>query len=730
MRIFRRKKENTAELLLVAVKDKGKYDFFAALAKTIVLFLIVYGAIGGFLAAFEIEYNSALCMLALFVLAFVLSLVYETGRKWLTNLTSIAFFLLYFYIAVTNYWVINSGYYAILNRFYEVAREYLNVSGGMEYSLMIEDEYMAVTAFAMFLGMVGLILLNIQLQNNCSLMKVMILTFTPYVIPMYFECSPPLMYIIFMFTGYAVVAILPEGRVGISTQMRYALPVTALVVILFVRLAAFIMPEEDYTRIASESAAKEASREGMERFAQYGMLALFPQNITGTGVSGGMLSKGSAVMPSYETALIVRYTPYNFRPVYLKAFTGVDYIGTSWTQARMEWPGDGNMELSMLSRQYEYFDYEGASQGMGVMEVEKAGIDDEFEYRPYYTDYDYIEEKDNAMVYCYYPDNGKTKLIYDAQPHERYLEVSDRCEDAVRQVCEEEGFGGTEEEIADQIVNYFSENYYYTLRPGFYYGNPDYISHFLLESNKGYCAHFASAATMLFRQMGIPARYVEGYAFSYADVVMNGDLVEGAKYEDYYDGFSEIGPTALIQLEVPDSHAHAWVEIYDSDRGWIIVDPTPSSTEQNSTSFWEAFMNMNGEGDELNLGESNIGAYIESALGGITYVLFVAAVMAAVVLIIIRIIRIRKEKRLPERERVQLEYRRLQKIAAKKNARYQTLRTLRQQLDWIKEKCNMEISDEQENALYQAFFADKMDYDCDNLCRELRRIKRTIRLRS
>lgn len=32
---------------------------------------------------------------------------------------------------------------------------------------------------------------------------------------------------------------------------------------------------------------------------------------------------------------------------------------------------------------------------------------------------------------------------------------------------------------------------------------------------------------MLFRQMDVPARYVEGYVFSYADVAENGELVEG-----------------------------------------------------------------------------------------------------------------------------------------------------------------------------------------------------------
>ena len=120
--LFRKKeKENTADVSLVKLPDSEKYDFFAALAKSLILFALVYGSVGGFLAAFEIEFHSGLLMLSLFVLGFVLSVTYETGKKWLANLTSLAALLVFAYLAVTSYWVINSGYYYILNRIFDVA---------------------------------------------------------------------------------------------------------------------------------------------------------------------------------------------------------------------------------------------------------------------------------------------------------------------------------------------------------------------------------------------------------------------------------------------------------------------------------------------------------------------------------------------------------------------------------------------------------------------------------
>jgi len=733
----KREKENRADLAAVRVQDNGKYDFLAVLAKSLILFCLVYGAVGGFLASFEIDFHAGVCMLALFALSFVLSAVYETGRRWLIDLTAFLVLFLYMAVAVTNYWIINSGYYFILNRIFDVAREYFDAASGMEYSLAVEDGYLAVTTFAVFLGMVGVILLNIGLHHKSTPFGILFLTMTPFVIPMYFERTPPLFYCILMLTGYAAVMPLSYGRGRVSKQMRCLLPVAAVVVVLLVRAAAFLVPEQRYERLVPQSQAKAASGEGMELFARYGMQALFPQDTAQSGVSGGKLSKGSAVMPSNETALVVKYTPYSFAPVYLKAFTGVDYIGTAWTEAAEEWPEDSHMEMSLYSRQRQFESEEAGeaggifSQGRGIMEVEKRGADAAFEYRPYYTDYCNIEEKGGVFTYCYYPDNGASASAVSGEPYGRYLNVPSACEAAVRQVCEEAGFGGTDEEIAQQIKAYFVKDYKYTLRPGLYYGNPDYISHFLLESKKGYCAHFASAATMLFRQMGIPARYAEGYAVSYTAVVEKGELVEGADYGDYYRGFSEIGETALIRIEVPQAYAHAWVEIFDSERGWIVIDPTPPSVEEERTSFWEAFMQGEGRASERTLGEDVLGGYLENAVGAVGYVLAAVFLAAVIGFLAVRMIRKEKERRLPDRERVKLEYRRLQKAAGKDKA-FLAQRTLREEIGWMRENCRADISKEQEEALYQVFFAKEIDYDCDRLCRELqncrsRSIKKTAR---
>lgn len=77
----------------------------------------------------------------------------------------------------------------------------------------------------------------------------------------------------------------------------------------------------------------------------------------------------------------------------------------------------------------------------------------------------------------------------------------------------------------------------------------DYVDWFLNESKQGYCMHYATAATLLLRAAGIPARYVSGYVASI--------------------------PWRESGAEVTDHAAHAWVEVYIDAVGWYPLEATP-----------------------------------------------------------------------------------------------------------------------------------------------------------
>lgn len=79
------------------------------------------------------------------------------------------------------------------------------------------------------------------------------------------------------------------------------------------------------------------------------------------------------------------------------------------------------------------------------------------------------------------------------------------------------------------------------------------IGEFLSEVRAGHCESFASAAVLMLRDAGIPARYAVGFAVAELDVSRREFVIRG-------------------------SHKHAWCRVWDESRGqWIDFDPTPSN---------------------------------------------------------------------------------------------------------------------------------------------------------
>jgi hypothetical protein len=81
--------------------------------------------------------------------------------------------------------------------------------------------------------------------------------------------------------------------------------------------------------------------------------------------------------------------------------------------------------------------------------------------------------------------------------------------------------------------------------------SPTAIGRFLTETRAGHCEYFATAAVLILREAGIPARYSTGY------VVIERDMKRG----DYV---------------IRGTHGHAWCRVWDAASGtWIDFDPTP-----------------------------------------------------------------------------------------------------------------------------------------------------------
>ena len=113
------------------------------------------------------------------------------------------------------------------------------------------------------------------------------------------------------------------------------------------------------------------------------------------------------------------------------------------------------------------------------------------------------------------------------------------------------------------IMKSFNEDFTYTLAPGVVTDN-NTVDAFLFSQKRGYCEHFASSTAFLLRAAGIPARIAAGY--------QGGQWSSDNEY-----------------LIVTQAQAHAWVEAWLPNRGWIRLDPTtavaPERIEQGVSSL-------------------------------------------------------------------------------------------------------------------------------------------------
>lgn len=145
---------------------------------------------------------------------------------------------------------------------------------------------------------------------------------------------------------------------------------------------------------------------------------------------------------------------------------------------------------------------------------------------------------------------------YENYVNQNYTAVPEELRQALTELLAAEGLTPPVNamEAAAAVSAYLKQTAVYDLNTAPVPAQEDFVLYFLTQSKQGYCVHFATAAAVLLRTMGIPTRYVTGYSVS--------------------------GPEGQINTVTTDD-AHAWVEYYVSGLGWVILDPTPPDLHAN-----------------------------------------------------------------------------------------------------------------------------------------------------
>ncbi len=141
---------------------------------------------------------------------------------------------------------------------------------------------------------------------------------------------------------------------------------------------------------------------------------------------------------------------------------------------------------------------------------------------------------------------GEEELQYRKFVYENYLSLPESTRVAILSYLQ--GVGINESTSIDDIARHVQGAATYTLDFQRIPDGADVALHFLTVSKEGICQHYATAATVIYRALGIPARYVTGYSC----------------------------PSVLVNewTDITDVNAHAWVEVYCDGIGWIPVEVT------------------------------------------------------------------------------------------------------------------------------------------------------------
>ncbi|MBM4252119.1 MAG: DUF3488 domain-containing protein [Deltaproteobacteria bacterium] len=152
------------------------------------------------------------------------------------------------------------------------------------------------------------------------------------------------------------------------------------------------------------------------------------------------------------------------------------------------------------------------------------------------------------------------QVVISDEDRARYLTIPAAIKDAkfFKDWLTEVGTGGEYtqlEQLTIRIEDLFRRHYRSTLANSF--SGTNALEAFLVIDRRGHCEYFATATVLALRAFGFPARLVVGY--------------RGGLYN-----------TMLGTLDVRDEDAHAWVEVFSPDHGWVPFDPTPTTDDPTS----------------------------------------------------------------------------------------------------------------------------------------------------
>lgn len=606
--------------------------FLMVLCKAFVVFFILMGSADCYMSGFGVSYDVTKTALMAAAVALVFCLANTRLSATVVVYSSACYQVSY--LCRERFDEVFSGVVAIVNQSYSLIMEKYKFPSVDGFAEIIPDRSITV-ALVLYLGLlVAGMLVAFFVCRFMNLMFVMLITSLPIGMVLFFDGKPSAVSFGMLVMAWVIVAIVKFGgkfghtkkkrRLGAwyfkdrvfyrqicdGATMLQAVVFSALMVAACGGLVATLFGSSLFNNLVPESKTKQS----IDNIVRDNMIVAF-SNYKNYKINGyqpmGQLGFYGESEPDFETDLVITLVPYTTNRIYFKSYTGsvYKYKNNMW----------GNLsekecfnDVNEASAPAKY----GAEEGTVKIKIENKGVAGPVAFVPYYTDYAenselyYVQDDitngtssvGSVNEFKYHPFNEKTSYKpsadYESFVYSHYLQVPKQLELKLSALTSGQGFHKDDRDLDQKICDYFQNNYEYSFKSGRLPWQTDFIEYFLFENKKGVCAHFASSAVMIYRSLGIPARYVEGYCGDYLQI-MDGKHLESENPEDYLQGIKPLSST-VMEAELSDYNAHAWVEIYKKGKGWVVVDPTPYvdqldlEEENKKTNFFDSLFEFLG----------------------------------------------------------------------------------------------------------------------------------------
>lgn len=623
--MFRRQKKEDRTYLLDGVwsadtmlAQQSEHRALTLLLKAGVVYCLVGGGMGCLLSALTVDYHAVALQLMLLLTSIVLAFLYYNHLSENVGYILIFIVMLAGAYLLRNY--INSGFYSVMNDLAEAISDYFESDAVRSYGERITNRALAVTISMCYIGVVCCLIINILVSRNMRYLMLFLAVAFCLFMPLYLELEPQLFYVVQFLWGMFMVYMLRRSHhykltvsnrkykqkknrfsyiYSIRTIVQAGM-ITGAVILAVSVFMAVIAPKELYHEKHPSGTWKKQTAETVENLSIVGVAGLFNFYDNVGGLTSGRLGGVSSIRLDYETDLTLTFVPTSEERFYLRQFVGGEYLPVA-----NRWEAVPELSLQMEEALQQSYQKGESGIGRGRIQVDNVAGETGV-YLPYFsTEIDKSVWTGRSQSYTYY----NTDYMYNVRHpipginwrqeknRELYLDMPVQDAEAVDKTIERAGMASSLSPVENvaKLGSYFAENIPYSYKPGITPYRKDFVHYFLLENRRGYCAHFASAATLIFRRLGIPARYVEGYAIDPDDIGEEGQMLMDANVEDYHQGYTELSQSGVIRVNVVDANAHAWVEIWLEGQGWRVVDITPAAEgSEEGQSVWNTFMRIFG----------------------------------------------------------------------------------------------------------------------------------------